>query len=333
MGNTPAMVLHCFVQACVMPEDTCFYSRDVAGERKPVLKTCEGGRTLTTNDFRTHGRPRSEVSTVVAVVQGKPLVVEPVSSLTRATVKDMPTCTTCAANDDYATVAPHVAVIRDDDVLPAPVVDDAMTLWAGENLTDAPDEGLARDAPSPVPPLAPVPSPPVRTTPIVSAPPVAPPVSPPAASVPTASSDVVLRVPEPPANFECRASDALRKESRRHVDLGDEAQIAGTLQKAVDEYQAAIAIDRCDGFAWANLGSVALRTGHALDAVRALEAAVELMPNHYRALTDLGDAYESLKEWNAAEGSYREALHVQPNHLAAMEGLKRVLAQTRGAGP
>ena len=143
-----------------------------------------------------------------------------------------------------------------------------------------------------------------------------------------ASTDsYVLDVPEPPLSNSCGTSEVLRTESRRRVDAGNEATLKGSLQQAIDEYRAALTLDPCNPYAWADLGALALQLGHPADAALSLSQAVELQPRHYTAYTNLGLAYEALGQPSLAYEAFGVALGIRPHHQAALQGQQRLGAE------
>jgi hypothetical protein len=137
----------------------------------------------------------------------------------------------------------------------------------------------------------------------------------------------VLDIPEPPLSPECGTAEVLRTESRRRVDAGNEAMVRGDLQASIDEYRAALTLDPCNPYAWADLGALALRLEHPAEAALALSQAVELQPRHYTAYTNLGLAYELLAQPGLARDAFRVALGLRPHHQPALQGLARVEGQ------
>jgi hypothetical protein len=134
----------------------------------------------------------------------------------------------------------------------------------------------------------------------------------------------VLDIPEPPLSPDCGTAEVLRTESRRRVDAGNEAMVRGELQTAIDEYRAALTLDPCNPYAWADLGALALQLEHPAEAALSLSQAVELQPRHYTAYTNLGLAYEALEQADLAREAYRVALGLRPHHQPALQGLGRV---------
>jgi len=132
-----------------------------------------------------------------------------------------------------------------------------------------------------------------------------------------------IELPDPPPQ-ECKTSDLLRAESRRHVDRGDVARQSRKSDQAVNEYKAAISLDPCNAYAWSTLGELAYDLKQPNQAIRALRVTTRLMPRHYGALTLLGLAYEQLGRTALAESAFQDALAIAPDHQPAQVGLKRV---------
>ncbi len=138
------------------------------------------------------------------------------------------------------------------------------------------------------------------------------------------AGDYVLEIPEPPLTNECGVAEVLRTESRRRVETGNEAVIRGDIQHAIDGYRAALTLDPCNPYAWADLGTLALQLDMHAQAAIALSQAVEIQPRHYTAYTNLGLAYEGLDQPSLASDAFRIALALRPHHAAAQQGLERV---------
>lgn len=135
--------------------------------------------------------------------------------------------------------------------------------------------------------------------------------------------DDLLEIPPRP-EIPCDTSSALKAESRAHLELGNQAELVGEVERAAAEYRAALSISPCNGFAWVALGLLAERLERPDRAVRALEVALELEPGHYGAATALGRAYEQLGHDSMAASAYRAALEARPDHQPAVDGLRRV---------
>lgn len=136
----------------------------------------------------------------------------------------------------------------------------------------------------------------------------------------TAGWDLTL----PPAPPEpCRTAGGMRDASASQVDAGNEAAMSGDMNTALAKYRAAITINSCNAFAWADLGETLLLLGEPARARTALEIATRLMPTHYQAWTNLGRSEEALGRTAAASEAYRSALKAQPGFGPAEEGLQR----------
>jgi len=132
-----------------------------------------------------------------------------------------------------------------------------------------------------------------------------------------------LALPAAPTG-ECQIADALKAESRKRVDMGNQAEITGAHADAAGEYRAALTMNPCNANAWTNLGLLALSMSRPDIAARALSAAVRLRPKHYGAATALGDAYASLGQPDLARAAYEKALVARPGHRQALAGLQRL---------
>jgi hypothetical protein len=139
-----------------------------------------------------------------------------------------------------------------------------------------------------------------------------------------AEAGLVIEIPQPPLSADCGTAETLRAESRRLVDAGNEAELAGQDQRAIDAYRAALTLDACNPFAWADLGATAVRLQRPAEAALALAQAVELQPRHYTAFTNLGLAYEALGHPELARAAYMSALGLRPHHAPAQRGLERL---------
>lgn len=140
---------------------------------------------------------------------------------------------------------------------------------------------------------------------------------------PTGSITTSLRLPDAPTG-DCGTSEVVADEARRRVSLGEVARTRGDLDASVQEYMAALAMDRCSALAWAALGQTALQGDRPVEAIRALQIATGLQPQHYAAYTGLGQALERLGQLERASVAYARALSIRPDHTPATHGLARV---------
>lgn len=146
----------------------------------------------------------------------------------------------------------------------------------------------------------------------------------PAAAAPPPSAPLQLDAPIPAAPpMPCVPNPALRAPSREQVNTGNAAAVAGDWVSAASNYIAAITIDVCNPFAWADLGEAFLVSGDAARARNALRTATQLMPQHYQAWTNLGLAEEALGRTEEAYEAFSRALESRSDHPAALEGRAR----------
>jgi tetratricopeptide (TPR) repeat protein len=83
---------------------------------------------------------------------------------------------------------------------------------------------------------------------------------------------------------------------------------------------------------WNNLGLLATREGNTLKAIGYFERAIQVDPNHFIALENLGNAYKQEKRWDLARMNLEKALALKPRDAEANYGLGMVFAQTDDAG-
>jgi tetratricopeptide (TPR) repeat protein len=80
--------------------------------------------------------------------------------------------------------------------------------------------------------------------------------------------------------------------------------------------------------AWNNLGLLATQDGNTTAAILYFEQALQLSPNHFIALVNLGNAYRQQKQWENASRVLQRALKVSAEDPEANYSLGMVYAQT-----
>lgn len=80
--------------------------------------------------------------------------------------------------------------------------------------------------------------------------------------------------------------------------------------------------------AWNNLGLIAARDGETVSAVSYFEQALQLDPDHFVALQNLGNAFKQQKRWEEARKTLERALAIRPADPEANYSLAMVFAQT-----
>src|ERR1700684_872047 len=80
--------------------------------------------------------------------------------------------------------------------------------------------------------------------------------------------------------------------------------------------------------AWNNLGLLSAREGHTDDAIQQFQQALQLDPDHFIALENLGNAYRQAKRWDDAKATLQHALQLNPESAEANYAIGMVYAQT-----
>jgi tetratricopeptide (TPR) repeat protein len=80
--------------------------------------------------------------------------------------------------------------------------------------------------------------------------------------------------------------------------------------------------------AWNNLGLLSAREGHTDEAIQQFQQALQLDPDHFIALENLGNAYRQAKRWDDAKATLQHALQLNPESAEANYAIGMVYAQT-----
>ena len=80
--------------------------------------------------------------------------------------------------------------------------------------------------------------------------------------------------------------------------------------------------------AWNNLGLLSAREGHTDEAIQQFQQALQLDPDHFIALENLGNAYRQARRWDEAKTTLQHALQLQPDSAEANYAMGMVYAQT-----
>lgn len=108
----------------------------------------------------------------------------------------------------------------------------------------------------------------------------------------------------------------------RYNNLGIVLQSAGQLERAVEAYRHAIAIDPRHANAHSNLGVLLRATGQPAEAEAAYRLAIEIAPDHVDAYTNLGILLNALGRTDEAAACYCKVITLRPKHPEA----RRLLA-------
>jgi tetratricopeptide (TPR) repeat protein len=117
------------------------------------------------------------------------------------------------------------------------------------------------------------------------------------------------------------------KDGRRYLSRAEALVWLGRINEARPDYDRALAtsLTREDKFfALLGRGYALLDIGEYADAVRDLDAAIEMEPHHANALTWRGFAYERLGSTDAALRDYEQAVQRAPNNTWLRASVRRM---------
>lgn len=102
-------------------------------------------------------------------------------------------------------------------------------------------------------------------------------------------------------------------------------QETGRYEEAIKEYEAILSENEKFVFAHYNLGYVELVYNKNYEkAIGHFEKAVEINPKYPDAFYNIGFCYELLGDIQKSLDNYRKAIELEPNHQKAVEGLNRI---------
>lgn len=346
LAGSPPATATCFSEWCRMPSNACVQERPGSG---PSLLRCTDGQPMRASEILKPGLPPPAVYVPPTPLPNRGSV--PVAATPTDTPSASPTPLPADASPTaLAPAAPETVYVTR-----------TVTLTGGQRIvtettsTAPPGAPVAAPQPTPVaasPAEQPVPTP--VPQPIAAIPEPVPytPAAPASAPQPPARAGIIVEqavvrevetreypphlpaegpleiqldfsLPDAPGQ-RCWVSTQVAEEATRRLDLGDESRLRGDFQTAVEEYRAAVTLDRCNAIAWAALGQLALQADDKGKATYSLDIATRLRPEHYGAMTNLGLAYEAQGRVVEAREAYRRALQTRPGHPPAAAGLARV---------
>jgi tetratricopeptide (TPR) repeat protein len=110
-------------------------------------------------------------------------------------------------------------------------------------------------------------------------------------------------------------------------NLGAILQLLGQPTKALEHYQAAVALRPTDAIANNALGGALLSLGQAEQSVTPLQTALRSRPNYFAAHYNLGNAYATLGQFPQAIVQFRKAVELNPDDSMAETNLGAALAE------
>lgn len=113
--------------------------------------------------------------------------------------------------------------------------------------------------------------------------------------------------------------------SEAYYNLGLYYQGIDSLNKAIDIYKQLIKINPKYPYAYYNIGYINLEMlSIPSEAIRYFDMAVQLKPDYYEAIFNLGLCYERTGDVLKARELYHQALNIKTNYPKAIEGLNRI---------
>jgi Tfp pilus assembly protein PilF len=103
--------------------------------------------------------------------------------------------------------------------------------------------------------------------------------------------------------------------ARAHNNLGLIMLEEGRLANAAAQFQAAAELEPRLAIAWLNWGAALARQGRFEEAISRLEEAARLDPGSAATEDHLGRAWAALKQWDRAEKAFRRAVDLDPRKL------------------
>jgi protein O-GlcNAc transferase len=114
------------------------------------------------------------------------------------------------------------------------------------------------------------------------------------------------------------------------LSRGEAFHKAGELERAEQEYRAALRTDPACAPAWFLLGAVCQATGRGEEAIASLREAIQIRPGHEPTWNLLGVALAGQGRPAEAESCFRRVLQLQPGHAEAARNLERARVQQAG---
>jgi tetratricopeptide (TPR) repeat protein/SAM-dependent methyltransferase len=126
-----------------------------------------------------------------------------------------------------------------------------------------------------------------------------------------------------------REAIAVQPRASLHNFLGTVLQRRGEMQRALEAYRQALALDSSDDVLQNNLGYAHFQLGEIGEAIARYRRAIELNPGNGMAHNNLGNALHAQGQADAAVASYRRAIEVAP-HLSLAHHNLGMAMRTQG---
>ena len=110
-----------------------------------------------------------------------------------------------------------------------------------------------------------------------------------------------------------------------YLDRGNELQVAGGLDEAIQNYQQSIIRNPNCSWSYHNLADTLLKQDKLEDAILFYRRALELYPHYFWSYYNLGVAYNKSGRWHDAIALYRRSIKYNPSSYLPYRGLKNSL--------
>ncbi|GAB4370542.1 MAG: hypothetical protein Kow00121_11330 [Elainellaceae cyanobacterium] len=108
-------------------------------------------------------------------------------------------------------------------------------------------------------------------------------------------------------------------------ELGDELQLQGRLNEALEAYQQAIERNPLHSWSFHNLGDTYLKLEEWSSAIAAYDKAIALNPNYFWSNYNLGTAYANKSMWRESVSWYQQSIDLNPGLNLPLHAIKDVL--------
>jgi tetratricopeptide (TPR) repeat protein len=115
---------------------------------------------------------------------------------------------------------------------------------------------------------------------------------------------------------------AVSQELVERIAAGRKLLDLGKIDAAINEFQAAAAIDPTQAAAFLNLGHAYERANRTDDAIEAYRKSIELEPRNFYARNNLGVLYDREGKYDDAMIEFQKALDNEPKNAMALRNLE-----------
>ena len=113
--------------------------------------------------------------------------------------------------------------------------------------------------------------------------------------------------------------------AKSYLERGGAWLKKGEIERAISDFDLAIATDRGLAAAWYNRGITLMNAGRLNEALASFNSAIELYPSDAQAHNNRGLTKLKLSDRTGAEADFRHALELEPGMKEAGENLRKLL--------